>query len=101
MHIFSLLQKTGLYHGWFWGYSQLRARDFKCLSYQGMSSLITDLVVGLQEKATFIERAETMLHDHFGDIDYWSCRRSMRFVEICTFIIEKRFYSYSIKLVEL
>ena len=44
-----------------------------------MSSLITDLVVGLEEKSTFIERAETLLHDHFGDEDYWGCRRSMRF----------------------
>ena len=26
-----------------------------------------------------IDRAETMLHDSFGDTDYWNCRRSMRF----------------------
>ena len=77
--IIDLLQENGMYTGWFWGYDELRARDFKCLSYQGMSSLITDLVVELNEKATFIERAETLLHDHFGDVDYWNCRRSMRF----------------------
>ncbi len=26
-----------------------------------------------------IDRAEVMLHDSFGDVDYWECRRSMRF----------------------
>lgn len=26
-----------------------------------------------------IDRAETMLHDSYGDADYWKCRRSMRF----------------------
>ena len=30
-------------------------------------------------KSFMIDRAETLLHDSFGDADYWKCRRSMRF----------------------
>ena len=27
----------------------------------------------------FVDRAEYLLHDHFGDVNYWGIRRAMKF----------------------
>ena len=33
----------------------------------------------MQEKSVMLDRAEKLLHDWFGDEEYWGARRSMRF----------------------
>uniref|UniRef100_A0A914V2N1 GDP-fucose protein O-fucosyltransferase 2 n=1 Tax=Plectus sambesii TaxID=2011161 RepID=A0A914V2N1_9BILA len=76
-------KEDGKWSGWFWGYeSSVHARSFECVSVQGQSSTLVPVV--LQEKnmkfeSILIERAETVLHDHFGDVQYWRARRSMRY----------------------
>jgi hypothetical protein len=35
---------TGLYDGWFWEYDEMRAKNFACLSVQGTTATIMDLV---------------------------------------------------------
>ncbi|CAB4053944.1 POFUT [Lepeophtheirus salmonis] len=44
------------YRGYFWGYSDVETRNFSCISVQ-----------------------ENLLHDWFGDEEYWSIRRATRF----------------------
>ena len=68
------------YHSWFWGYQDLiSAKAFKCLSIQGSTKMIKGHLAAMDERSIFLDRAETLLHDWFGDEDYWSSRRSMRF----------------------
>ncbi len=73
---------TGLYRGWFWDHGEVRARRFRCLSVQGSAWSIKDLVLELLPgpgSTLMLDRAEQVLHDFFGDENYWSARRSMRF----------------------
>lgn len=70
-----------LYTGWFWEYSEMRARDFNCMSLQGSAGIIRDFLVELKAKSVMLDRGETLLHDWFGDDNYWAVRRSMRFAE--------------------
>ena len=69
----------GLYEGYFWGHgATIKAEKFDCVSVQGSASILGKLV---QEpnKAILFDRLENVLHDRFGDREYWACRRSMRF----------------------
>ncbi|XP_063356067.1 GDP-fucose protein O-fucosyltransferase 2 isoform X2 [Pelmatolapia mariae] len=74
--------KHGYYRGWFWGYEETRARNVTCLSAQGHASVIAPV---LQKNITAIsvmlDRAETLLHDHYAGKDYWNTRRSMVFAK--------------------
>ncbi|KAF5903387.1 GDP-fucose protein O-fucosyltransferase 2 isoform X1, partial [Clarias magur] len=72
--------KQGYYRGWFWGYEETRALNVTCLSAQGHASVLAPY---LQENVTatsvMLDRAETVLHDHYAGKDYWNTRRSMIF----------------------
>lgn len=48
---------------------------------QGDSQTLMKFVVNdhLIAKSLFIDRAEIILHDYFGDEYYWQARRSMRY----------------------
>ena len=70
---------TGLYMGWFWEYGEMRAKEFKCLSVQGHTQTIRDHVAKKRVKSLMLDRGEQVMHDRFGDENYWGVRRSMRF----------------------
>lgn len=69
--------------GWFWGYDETYADDFKCVSVQGMSGVLVEPLCGgnTTAKSVFLDRAENVLHDVFGGVNYWKSRRSMVFAK--------------------
>ena len=91
-----------VFRGWFWDYPQFGATRFRCLSVQvrahdhrpprrvhhlclhpqGSAWSLKDLVLSLlpsPDSSLMLDRAEQVLHDWFGDENYWAARRSMRF----------------------
>jgi len=73
------LNDEGVYEGQFFHYSEVVAEKFACLSVQGHTSVLSPWVKDLQEQSIMLDRAENLLHDWFGDVEYWGARRSMRF----------------------
>ncbi|XP_063952904.1 GDP-fucose protein O-fucosyltransferase 2-like isoform X2 [Lytechinus pictus] len=72
----------GKYRGWYWGYSEAYARNFRCLSIQGVAgTLVPYLTKNITARSVMIDRAETALHDTFGRSRYWEARRSLRFAK--------------------
>lgn len=67
------------YVAWFWGYENVTAKDFRCLSIQGYSSTLKKVIEQLYARAIMVDRAEVILHDAFGDAEYWMVRKSMVF----------------------
>ncbi|XP_049545987.1 GDP-fucose protein O-fucosyltransferase 2 [Anopheles darlingi] len=74
----------------FFGYSNFTARDFSCLHFQGSALLLHRLLQAKRhQRPATVERraartvlvlnAEIVLHDLWGNGDYWEARRSMRF----------------------
>ena len=41
--------------------------------------MLTKLVTESQDQSIMLDRAENLLHEFFGDADYWAARRSMKF----------------------
>ncbi|XP_077864434.1 GDP-fucose protein O-fucosyltransferase 2-like isoform X2 [Saccoglossus kowalevskii] len=71
---------SGLYRGFFWGYQDVYAEKFKCLSAQGFAGILAPfLLENTTARSVFVDRAEEILHDEFGGKLYWDARRSMRF----------------------
>ena len=58
------------------------ASNFKCVSVQGMASVLVPKLNSEVTKSVLLDRAETLLHDKFGQFDYWHSRRSMQFSRI-------------------
>ena len=79
------------YRGWFWGYDETYAKNFKCVSVQGQAKIMIDPLCGgnTTAKSVMLDRAESILHDMFGGVDYWRCRRSMRFAQDLVDIADK------------
>ncbi|KFM60123.1 GDP-fucose protein O-fucosyltransferase 2, partial [Stegodyphus mimosarum] len=71
--------KNGKIHGWFWGYPDIFSDDFYCLSIQGYSSTLKRFLQTSVASAIMVDRAEVILHDSFGDAEYWRVRRSIGF----------------------
>ncbi|KAK6742630.1 hypothetical protein RB195_010095 [Necator americanus] len=73
--------ENNAWRGWFFSYENIRAKKFECLSLQGDSDTLKKVI--LEEypgrASIFIDRAETILHQHYGDVHYWEARRSMRY----------------------
>ena len=72
----------GNYAGHFWHYhKEVRAKELQCLSFQGTTRIMRDYIETIADRyeTIMLDRAENLLHDFFGDADYWSIRRSMRF----------------------
>ncbi|CAI2348244.1 unnamed protein product [Caenorhabditis sp. 36 PRJEB53466] len=70
--------------GWFYSYGDVRARNFECVSIQGDSDTLKNLLTHAnfsRMTSVFVDRAETILHEHYGEVDYWRARRSMRYSE--------------------
>ncbi|XP_015925104.2 GDP-fucose protein O-fucosyltransferase 2 isoform X2 [Parasteatoda tepidariorum] len=68
-----------VFNGWFWGFDEIYAMNFHCLSIQGYSSTLKKFLFHSSASAIMIDRAEVILHDAFGDSEYWMVRRSMVF----------------------
>jgi len=75
------LNDEGVYEGQFFHYEGVVTKRFACLSVQGHTSVILPMIGDLQEQSVMLDRAENLLHDWFGDVEYWGARRSMRFSE--------------------
>ncbi|CAI5446488.1 unnamed protein product [Caenorhabditis angaria] len=75
--------KSEEWDGWFFGFKDVHAESFKCVSIQGDSGTLKNLVLKNFSEASsiLIDRAETILHEHYGDVNYWRVRRSMRYSE--------------------
>ncbi|XP_017086756.1 GDP-fucose protein O-fucosyltransferase 2 [Drosophila eugracilis] len=70
---------------------ELRIDRFHCVQFQGSARLLEKLLrsaidedtAGLEDaddmRTYALLSAETVLHDHWGDIHFWRARRSMRF----------------------
>ena len=71
----------GVFEGEFFHFENIFARKFSCLSVQGSASLLSGLVREHEGLTIMLDRAENLLHDWFGDADYWAARRSMQFSE--------------------
>lgn len=69
------------YRGWFWGYEETRARNVTCVSIQGSASLVASLLLNTSAWSVMLDRAENLLHEHYGGKDYWNTRRSMVFAK--------------------
>ncbi|KAG8197124.1 hypothetical protein JTE90_011287 [Oedothorax gibbosus] len=70
---------NGDFTGWFWDYDIISLKQFYCLSIQGYSSTLKRFLESTSAGAIMIDRAEVILHDSFGDLEYWMVRRSMVF----------------------
>ncbi|XP_062817655.1 GDP-fucose protein O-fucosyltransferase 2 isoform X2 [Anolis carolinensis] len=75
------MDKHKYYRGWFWGYEETRGLNVTCLSVQGSASVIAPLLLNISARSVMLDRAENLLHDHYGGKDYWNTRRSMVFAK--------------------
>ncbi|NXC87755.1 OFUT2 fucosyltransferase, partial [Cercotrichas coryphoeus] len=74
--------KHGYYRGWFWGYEETRGLNASCLSVQGSASIVAPILLkNTSAQSVMLDRAENLLHDHYGGRDYWNTRRSMVFAK--------------------
>ncbi|KAK1165869.1 hypothetical protein AOXY_G14515 [Acipenser oxyrinchus oxyrinchus] len=74
--------KQGYFRGWFWGYEETRGLNVTCLSVQGHASILAPVLLGNTTAGSLmLDRAETVLHDHYAGKDYWDARRSMVFAK--------------------
>ncbi|XP_049641427.1 GDP-fucose protein O-fucosyltransferase 2 isoform X2 [Suncus etruscus] len=74
--------KHQYYRGWFWGYEETRGLNVSCLSVQGSASIIAPLLLrNTSARSVMLDRAENLLHDHYGGKEYWDTRRSMVFAK--------------------
>ncbi|XP_071942701.1 GDP-fucose protein O-fucosyltransferase 2-like isoform X1 [Antedon mediterranea] len=92
------IKKDGKFRGWFWGYNDVYGLNFTCLSVQGFASILAPMLwENTTARSVFVDRAEELLHDHYGGKDYWDARRSMRFsdslIDIGDAIRKKYFHS--------
>jgi len=73
---------NGMFEGWFWKSPDIRSSKVRCLAFQGHATKLAGVLHKLSiesEHSIMIDRAEIMLHDDYGSVDYWKARRSMRF----------------------
>lgn len=82
------------YKGWFYGYTNsVHGKNFICLSVQGHASILKDMIFKFMREfnsdSILIDRAETVLHDKFGQYDFWQTRRSMQF--------SRKLYDYAVE----
>ncbi|XP_013206547.1 GDP-fucose protein O-fucosyltransferase 2 isoform X1 [Microtus ochrogaster] len=74
--------KHEYYRGWFWGYEETRGLNVSCLSVQGSASIVAPVLLkNTSARSVMLDRAENLLHDHYGGREYWDTRRSMVFAK--------------------
>jgi len=65
--------------GPFWSYRNITADKVDCVSFQGPASQLTEILKSTDAQTVMFDHAEVVLHDHYGQAEYWKARRSMRF----------------------
>ncbi|KJH47843.1 hypothetical protein DICVIV_06038 [Dictyocaulus viviparus] len=77
------IKEGDLWNGWFFSYEEVRAKKFECISIQGDSDTLKQLILNRYDNASsiFVDRGEAILHQHYGDVHYWEARRSMRYAK--------------------
>ncbi|CAG5119564.1 unnamed protein product [Candidula unifasciata] len=80
---YSYDSEANLWRGWFFGYDRaVGARKLECLSVMGHAGFVKPfLLTNTSARSVMLDRAETLLHDRYGDSVFWQCRRSMRFAK--------------------
>ncbi|XP_057553537.1 GDP-fucose protein O-fucosyltransferase 2 isoform X2 [Hippopotamus amphibius kiboko] len=64
--------KHEYYRGWFWGYEETRGLNVSCLSVQGSASIVAPVLLrNTSARSVMLDRAENLLHDHYGGKEYW------------------------------
>ncbi|XP_055685449.1 GDP-fucose protein O-fucosyltransferase 2 [Lutzomyia longipalpis] len=69
----------------FFHYRNITSKRFTCVNFQGSANLLKDLLEKFKPKNTGNPRiilflnAEVVLHDFWGNDEFWRARRSMRF----------------------
>ena len=56
-----------------------RRPNYSCVSIQGTSETLAELCAVQPHRSVLVERAEAVLHHHYGGGQFWAARRSMRF----------------------
>ena len=63
-----------MFEGWFWKSPDIRSSKVRCLAFQGHATKLAGVLHKLSiesEHSIMIDRAEIMLHDDYGSVDYW------------------------------
>ncbi|XP_052861148.1 GDP-fucose protein O-fucosyltransferase 2 [Anopheles cruzii] len=74
------------------GYTNFSGSSFRCLFFQGSAMLLQRVLdkygrqpgtnrVAPSPRYVVVLNAEIVLHDYWGNVDYWEARRSMRFAK--------------------
>lgn len=67
--------KDGIVKGWFWGYENIQAKNFSCVSFQGHYKKLLPILSKYSKKSTgnvyMVDRGEIPLHDDYGGVEYW------------------------------
>ncbi|XP_053698053.1 GDP-fucose protein O-fucosyltransferase 2 [Sabethes cyaneus] len=67
------------------GYRNITIDELLCMRFQGSASLLYSMFEKFKPKhpgpqrVIMLYHAETILHDFWGNVDYWEARRSLRF----------------------
>ncbi|CAG0879424.1 unnamed protein product [Cyprideis torosa] len=69
------------WEGVLFGDVTVRSRSLQCVSLMGGAHVISPYLLSTFDQSQFIllERAEVLLHENFGEREYWRARESMRF----------------------
>ncbi|XP_022161543.1 GDP-fucose protein O-fucosyltransferase 2 isoform X1 [Myzus persicae] len=63
----------------FWNLNNLTFTKSLCISFQGISTLLADIVQELQPRTMIFDHAELALHNYYGGHEYWVISKSMHF----------------------
>ncbi|RUS69404.1 hypothetical protein EGW08_022835, partial [Elysia chlorotica] len=79
------------WYGWFFGYhDEIETTKVECISVMGHAGFLKPfLLKNTTARSVMLDRAETVLHDRYGDAVFWQVRRSMRFSKQLRSIADK------------
>lgn len=66
-----------MFEGWFWKHSNIRGGKVRCLAFQGHATKLAGVLHKLSaesQRTIMVDRAEIMLHDDYGSVDYWKVK---------------------------
>ncbi|RNA15640.1 GDP-fucose O-fucosyltransferase 2 [Brachionus plicatilis] len=77
-------KKNGLFRGNFWGYSdKIAATKCQKVKFRGTNYFLAENLVKILTEYDInflmIDRAEVIVHEDYGQTEYWKCRKSMKF----------------------
>lgn len=76
--------EDGKWRGWFFGYENVYAKKFLCLSVQSEASYMRPfLTKNVTSRSVMLPRAESLIHGQYSEFSsmYWIARRSMVFAK--------------------